>query len=721
MLLRVLRQLFVLILSAFALAPVASAAQAGGAGSLPRRIADLTQSIAEGIAAQFHRAVGALSALNGAGGPGVDWAAFGAAALGLVIVIVATVAIFLVLRWIAGGLFGAASAWVMRGAGGIRLLRRVLAVVLAAVVDVAVILVAWIGGYAVALYLVGDAGAMAVHQTLFLNAFLIIEIFKAFIRMLFASRYDGLRLLPLAARDAAYWSHWLARLSGFIGYGLLLVVPVVNANVSPALGEILSPVVMIVAFLYALQFILRNRTGVRERLERRAKESQLAVTRVLARILARTWHLIAILYFAALAVVTIARPQEALPFMVNATLQSLIAIGLGILASLLLTQRLGRPVSLPVDVQQKAPGLEARLNTFIPHAVNAIRVAIAVIVVAVVLDAWEVFIDLRAWLSSEMGARAISAVVAVGFIVLAATALWIVVATWIELRLNPEVGSGEPGARERTLLALFRNAVAIVIVTMTLMISLSQIGIDIGPLIAGAGVLGLAIGFGAQKLVQDIITGVFIQLENAINTGDVITAGGVTGTAERLSIRSVGIRDLSGTFHIVPFSSVDTVSNYMRGFAYHVGVYGVAYREDTDEVIGHLKAAFDELRSDPEHNAGILDDLEVHGVTELADSSVNVRVRIKTLPGAQWGIGREYNRLVKRHLDAAGVEIPFPHLTLYFGEDKSGSAPPAHLRVLEGQGGQERIGDGGGYDERAQDRGATRTRPAEDFDERDSD
>jgi small conductance mechanosensitive channel len=196
-------------------------------------------------------------------------------------------------------------------------------------------------------------------------------------------------------------------------------------------------------------------------------------------------------------------------------------------------------------------------------------------------------------------------------------------------------------------------------------------------------VLGLAIGFGAQKLVQDIITGVFIQVENAMNTGDVVTAGGITGVAERLSIRSVGLRDLSGTYHIVPFSSVDTVSNFMRDFAFHVGEYGIAYGEDIDEAVTHLRAAFDELAADPEYADDILEPLEVSGVTALAESSVNIRVRIKTAPGLQWGIGRAYNRLVKRHFDAAGIEIPFPHTTVYFGESKDGRTPAANLRMVE--------------------------------------
>ena len=121
----------------------------------------------------------------------------------------------------------------------------------------------------------------------------------------------------------------------------------------------------------------------------------------------------------------------------------------------------------------------------------------------------------------------------------------------------------------------------------------------------------------------------------------------------------------------------------MRDFAYHVGVYGVAYRENTDEVIKHLIAAFEDLREDQAMSPEIMDDIEISGVTAFDTSSVNIRIRIKTTPGNQWRLGRAYNRLVKKHFDAAGIEIPFPHTTVYFGHDKDGSAPAANLRLLD--------------------------------------
>ena len=175
------------------------------------------------------------------------------------------------------------------------------------------------------------------------------------------------------------------------------------------------------------------------------------------------------------------------------------------------------------------------------------------------------------------------------------------------------------------------------------MFALSEMGIDIAPLIASAGVLGLAIGFGAQKLVQDVITGVFIQLENAMNVGDVVTVGSITGGVEKLTVRSVSIRDLNGTYHLIPFSSVDAVSNFTRDFAYCVMDAGIAYREDIDEAKQGVLDAFAALKDDETQGAALLGDVEWFGVQALGDSAVVLRARVKTRPGAQWGFGRAWN------------------------------------------------------------------------------
>ncbi|MCH8505473.1 MAG: mechanosensitive ion channel [Ectothiorhodospiraceae bacterium] len=649
--------------------------------SLARQVANTTQSFAERMVSEFSAGVSALSGFISSEAE-TDWGGLLYSLANLTLIIVATVALFLVFRRLARPGFAAASRWALESRAATPTIRKTAAALVSIIIDLAVLLVAWVGGYLLALFVVGETGGMQPTESLFLNAFLLVETFKLFIRVLFASKDDGLRLLPMRAEDAEYWNAWLAKMVGFIGYGILLIVPVVNYNIAPAMGRVVTLLIMALAFLYALVVVSQNRTTVSGKLRAKAEKSDLVFLRVIWLMLARSWHLLTLAYVAALAIVTLVRPDDALPIMLQATLQTLLAVGVGVFVSVVLSQLISRGFKVPEETRQRFPTLENRLNGFIPMALKIMRAVILIVVIAVVLDAWGAF-DLISWLGSEAGISTIGSAITIALILAAATGLWIGLASWIEERLNPETGIGEPSAREKTLLTIFRNAVAVTLTVMTLMIVLSEVGVNIGPLIAGAGVLGLAIGFGAQKLVQDIITGIFIQLENAINAGDVITAGGITGTAEKLTIRSLGIRDLSGTYHLIPFSSVDSVSNYMREFAYHVGEYGVAYREDTDEVIVRLREAFDELMANDDHRSSVLGELEVHGVTALADSSVNIRVRIKTLPGMQWAIGREYNRLVKRHLDAAGIEIPFPHLTLYFGQDKDGSAPAAPIVVRQ--------------------------------------
>ncbi|WP_404344181.1 mechanosensitive channel protein [Vreelandella venusta] len=652
--------------------------------SLPRQLAELTSRIVGDVGGQIEQAVAIVGNMFSGQGTGssFDMAAFISAAINLGIVIVATFALFMVFRRLAKSLFTKISGWSQQGDGLTPVLRLVLCVAVAAVLDVLLVALAYVGGNLIATFAVGETGELSTRASLFLNAFLIIELLKAGVRMLFSSRYEGLRLLPISAKEASYWNRWLARLIGMVGYGLMVVVPLVNFYIAATLGQAVGTLIMLLAFVYAVVVVLKNRLRLRDNLQLMSSRSTLTASRVSLQLFARTWHLFALIYFLMVFVLTLTRPGDALPFVLFATLKTLGAVVIGLLLSAFLTQTIGRRIQLSDDLRRKLPLLEVRLNSYVPNALRVLRTVIVVAVIMVVLDAWGAF-NLAAWYASERGANLVGNLISVAVILIVSLGVWLGLASLIEHKLNPETGHGEPSARAKTLLSLFRNALAIAMVTITGMIVLSEIGINIGPLIAGAGVLGLAIGFGAQKLVQDVITGVFIQVENAMNTGDVVTVGGVTGTAERLSIRSVGIRDLSGTYHIVPFSSVDTVSNYMREYGNHVGEYGIGYNESIDEAIEQLQLAFEDLKASEEHGQKLLADLTVAGVTALADSSVNIRVVIKTTPGDQWAVGRAYNRLVKLRFDAAGIEIPFPHTTLYFGETKGGKTPPANVRVLE--------------------------------------
>lgn len=263
--------------------------------------------------------------------------------------------------------------------------------------------------------------------------------------------------------------------------------------------------------------------------------------------------------------------------------------------------------------------------------------------------------------------------------------------TWLALRvsrklivrmrrhLQQDLGDRERIKRLDTLGRVFRYVATVVISLVGAMLVLSEIGISIAPILATAGVLGIAIGFGAQSLVKDYFNGFFLLLEDQIRQGDVIEVSGKGGLVEEMTLRYIRLRDYEGSVHTIPNGIVDTVTNRSRGFAYAVIDVGVAYREDVDVVYGVMREVADELRGDPEFADRIEDDLEIAGVDQWADSAVVIRCRFKVKPLEQWGVRRAYLYRLKKAFDAAGIEIPFPHLTLYAGQDKDGSAPPLRL------------------------------------------
>ncbi|MFN3955289.1 MAG: mechanosensitive ion channel domain-containing protein [Pararhodobacter sp.] len=642
--------------------------------SAARNMAEYTRALAESTTAVLFDLVEAMQSVFGVfnSSTSINWTEVQAATASLALLGAITLGLFYGLRAIGTRIFrtmgerAAARGWL--AALGIA--------AASSVIDALLIVLAWAGGYAFAL-IQGETGSMDFRQSLFLNAFLLIEMTKVVLRLIFSPRFGRLRAAPISDESAAYWYFWLSRLTSLMGYGILLVVPIINAAVSRAVGSSVTVLIVVTALLIAVLIILQNRQPIAEALRRRhLRQPDDLLGRVQAAI-AGFWHWLAITYLVALFLVWTARPGDAVQFMLAATLQSVLAVAIGAAIIALISRAISGGMRLPSDVKRSLPLLEERLNAFVPSILKVVRLVIAVMVVLSIGQIWQAM-DFLGWVASEVGRDVTGRLVSTALIVLVAIVIWLAMSSFIEYRLNPDVDT-IPTARERTLLALFRNAFTIALVVIAAMLALSELGVNIAPLLAGAGVLGLAIGFGAQKLVQDIINGAFIQFENTMNEGDVVTAGDITGVVERLTIRSVGLRDLQGTYHLVPFSSVEKVSNFMKGFAYHVVEVSVAYRENISEVKMLMAKGFDILR-EGELGEHVVGDFEIHGVSSLGDSSVVVRGRIKTMPGMQWSIGRAYNEIIKGVLDEAGVEIPFPHMTLYMGQNKDGSAPPLNLR-----------------------------------------
>lgn len=238
--------------------------------------------------------------------------------------------------------------------------------------------------------------------------------------------------------------------------------------------------------------------------------------------------------------------------------------------------------------------------------------------------------------------------------------------------------------RADTLASVVRDVARIVAMAVGGMMILSEVGVDLKPLLAAAGLGGLAIGFGAQSLVKDVISGFFILLEDSVRVGDVVEIAGVGGLVEEVKLRTITLRDLSGNVHVVPNGAVDKVKNMTKGYSFYLFDVGVAYREDVDEVMAVLKEIAAELQADPTYAADILEPLEMLGVDQFADSAVIIKCRIKTRPIQQWRIGREMNRRIKKTFDAKGIEIPFPHRTIYWGEPKNGAPPALYVRGMQG-------------------------------------
>lgn len=235
-------------------------------------------------------------------------------------------------------------------------------------------------------------------------------------------------------------------------------------------------------------------------------------------------------------------------------------------------------------------------------------------------------------------------------------------------------------SRIQTLGRVFRYVAAVVIWLVTGMLVLGELGISVAPVLATAGVAGLAVGFGAQSLVKDYFTGFFLLLEDQIRQGDVVDFGSQSGVVEEVTLRYVRLRNFDGHVFFVPNGEIKVVKNMTRDFAQAVIKVGIAYREEVEEAFEVMKQVGKEMREDPVFGPNIAADLEIIGVDEWGDSSVNLICRLKVVPPIQqWSVRREFLKRLKKAYDARGIEIPFPHVTVYAGQLKDGSAPAFQL------------------------------------------
>jgi small-conductance mechanosensitive channel len=251
------------------------------------------------------------------------------------------------------------------------------------------------------------------------------------------------------------------------------------------------------------------------------------------------------------------------------------------------------------------------------------------------------------------------------------------------VRIATRLDSAEQVRRTETLGRVGRYVATVVISVIGAVLILAEVGISVAPILGAAGVVGLAIGFGAQSLVKDYFTGIFLLVENQLTRGDVVEVAGKSGVVEDLTLRYVRLRDYEGNVHFVPNNMITTVTNMSRGFAYAVIDVGIGYREDVDEARQVMCNTAAEIAADPDFQVRILAPFEYAGIETMGDSAIVLRGRFKVQPLEQWNVKREFLRRVKRAFDAAGIEIPFPHLTVYAGAGKQGQAPPFQVAAQD--------------------------------------
>ena len=523
------------------------------------------------------------------------------------------------------------------------------------------------------------------------NAYLASRAVMAGSRMLLSPASSHLRLVPLADETAAYITVWLRRIT------VVLVVAYASAEAGLLFGlpwtiyDAIMRICLLIVTLFLVIIILQNRQAVSDTLrappigEGDAPDRMRRGMRALRDRLAEVWHLIAIAWLIAAWGVWALELHDGFGRLLRVSALTILILGLAKLADIALHRGIGRAFRIAPDLQSRYPGLEARANRYLPVLRGTGSVIITVIAGLFLLEAWG--LEAFAWFGSgRLGNRLVGSIVSIALTLALAIVVWEATNAAIQrhlVKLSRDAQAAR-SARVRTLLPMLRTALLVVILVFVALNVLTEIGVNVAPLIAGAGVVGLAIGFGSQTLVRDVITGIFLLFEDAVAVGDVVMVGTLSGVVEQLSIRSIRLRATDGSVHIIPFSAVSTVTNMTRDYAFAVLDVTVTYQQDTDRVGEELKAIAAAMREDPKWSKAIRDELDLMGVERMTELGVTVRARIKTEPAQRWAVARELNRRVRERFSELGITMA---AQLFAG----GSLTPAPVAAVA-----DKTAEGGG-------------------------
>ena len=302
---------------------------------------------------------------------------------------------------------------------------------------------------------------------------------------------------------------------------------------------------------------------------------------------------------------------------------------------------------------------------------------------ALILELWGVSVwsVLSSQVGSQIMTRGLVALMTIGIVLVVIQISNVLAEYIVRPRLTAQGETREIGRKLRTLTPLVQTILKVVVVFIAVLVLLEQVNVRTGPLLAGLGLFGLAVGLASQSLIKDVINGLFILFEDSISVGDVATLRGISGVIEKITLRAVVLRDFQGDVHVIPNSTIDLVTNKTKVFSRYILDVAIAYREDVDTVMNILKEVDEDMHKDMRYGYNMLEPIEMWGLDRFGDSAVYIRARLKTRPGKQWEVGREFNRRMKKVFDERGIEIPFPHRTLYWGSPKDGAQSSIRLSV----------------------------------------
>ncbi len=507
------------------------------------------------------------------------------------------------------------------------------------------------------------------------DAYVLCRVIMCVTRTFVSPSNHRLRLIQCDDHWASYIERWVRRLAAVAVFGFTAAEVGLLFGLYRSAHDVFIKLVALTVHAMLIVVVLQARQAVAHRL--RARRGRVGVLASLQNHLAARWHFIAIFYIVALWLVAAAQIRDGYERLLTFFLLTTGTLIASRLVSIVLLGALDRSARPSDRAQADRPGLSQRLLTYYPVMRAGLIGLLSAATGLALLEAWG-YSPIGWFSGGELGERLLSALGTSAVTILIAVIVWESANAGVEGKVASLTRAAQTAraARLRTLLPMLRTALLVAICTVAGLIVLSQVGLNIAPLLAGAGVLGVAIGFGSQKLVQDLITGLFLLLENTMQVGDVVTLAGLTGTVEYLSIRTIRLRALDGSVHIIPFSSVTTVTNQTRDFSYALIDLPIGLDEEPDRVTGLLTTIVKAMRREPRWQDAITAELEVMGVYSFIDTAWTMRIRIRTTPAQRWAVNREFNRRVNYCFDQNAVQSP---ITAY---KVQGWLPPGSERPI---------------------------------------